>query len=136
MGMVHAEITLKNARDIISFREGNTKEDDIRNVTVTAVVNTGSMNLCITEELCTKLGLAYWGEKFAVVANGERIRCKVTEPVEVHWKNRDTVVPAMVIPGAKHILLGAIPLEGMDLMVNPVDQELVGVHGDEVIFMI
>ena len=42
----------------------------------------------------------------------------------------------MVIPGAERILLGAIPLEGMDLMVNPVSQELAGVHGDEVLFMI
>ena len=103
---------------------------------MTAVVDTGEMNLCITEELCKKLGLEIKGEKNAVVANGQRISCKVTEPVEVHWKNRDTVVPAMVVPGAEHILLGAIPLEGMDLMVNPVSQELVGVHGDEMLFMI
>ena len=48
------------------------------------------------------------------------------------WKNRDTVLPAMVIPGAEVVLLGAIALEGMDLMVNPVTQEVVGVHGDEV----
>ena len=36
----------------------------------------------------------------------------------------------MVIPGAESVLLGAIALEGMDLMVNPVDGELVGVHGE------
>ena len=35
----------------------------------------------------------------------------------------------MVIPGAESVLLGAIALEGMDLMVNPIDRELVGVHG-------
>jgi hypothetical protein len=36
-----------------------------------------------------------------------------------------------VVPGAKEVLLGAIPLEDMDLMVDPVRQQLVGVHGDE-----
>ena len=36
----------------------------------------------------------------------------------------------MVIPGAEAVLLGAIALEGMDLMVNPVTRELAGAHGD------
>jgi len=34
------------------------------------------------------------------------------------------------------ILLGAIPLEGLDLMVNPVTQELVGIHGDDVEYIV
>jgi hypothetical protein len=51
--------------------------------------------------------------------------------VEVHWKNRSTSCEAIVLPNSDEVLLGAIPLEGMDLMVNPVEQVLVGVHGDE-----
>jgi hypothetical protein len=50
--------------------------------------------------------------------------------VEIHWKNRTSTLSAVVIPGAADIFLGALPLEDMDLMVNPVTQELVGVHGD------
>jgi len=73
-------------------------------------------------------------ERDAHIANGQYIRCQVTEGVEVRWKNRETIVPAMVIPGAQKILFGAIPMEAMDLMVNPVTQEVVGVHGDEVLF--
>ena len=37
----------------------------------------------------------------------------------------------MIIPGAKKVLFGALPMEAMDLMVNPVTQEVVGVHGDK-----
>jgi len=40
-----------------------------------------------------------------------------------------------MLAGAENVLLGAIPLEGMDLMINPKTQELVGVHGDTVEFM-
>jgi clan AA aspartic protease len=134
MGMVHAEITLKNADDEAIARSGFIKPESIRTVTVSAVVDTGSMNLVITEELCEKLGLGIKEEKTAHIANGQRVACKVTDAVEVHWKNRETVVPAVVIPGAEKVLLGAIALEGMDLMVNPVTQELVGAHGDEVQF--
>jgi hypothetical protein len=41
----------------------------------------------------------------------------------------------MVIPGAETVLLGAIALEGMDLMIHPARQELTGVHGDEIEYM-
>ena len=135
MGLVQAEITLKNTSDGIKAREGLIGLQDIRTVTVTAIVDTGSINLVITEDIRQKLGLAIRGEKTAYIANGQRVRCQITDAVEVHWKDRDTVVPAMVVPGAEKILLGAIPLEGMDLMVNPVTQELTGIHGDKVEFL-
>ena len=45
------------------------------------------------------------------------------------------VVHAMIIPGAKKVLFGAIPMEAMDLMVNPVTQEVVGAHGDSEEFL-
>ena len=78
------------------------------------------------------LGLTIKGVKKALVANGERVSCQVTEAVEIRWKNRYTCIPAVVIPGAEKVLLGLIPLEDMDLIVNPVTQELVGAHGDVV----
>jgi clan AA aspartic protease len=131
MGMVHAEITLKNATDEGNAQSGLIKPKDIRTATVTAVVDTGAMHLVINEELREKLGLRIKEERYVLVANGQRVRSKVTDAVEVHWKNRATVVQAVVIPDALKVLLGAIALEGMDLMVNPVTQEVVGVHGEE-----
>jgi len=130
MGTVYAEITLKNARDEGKAREGFIEAADVRAETVQAIVDTGAMSLVINEELCQKLGLAINGEKYVLVANGERVYCKVTEAVEIHWKNRLSILSAVVIPGAKKVLMGAIPLEDMDLIVNPVTQELVGAHGD------
>ena len=130
MGMVHTEITLRNLRDNILTRDGHVKPENIRTETVTAVADTGSMYLVITEEIRQKLGLEIKGERIANIANGQRITCQITESVEVHWKDRETAVPAMLIPGAKKVLFGALPMEAMDLMVNPVTQEVVGVHGD------
>jgi hypothetical protein len=40
------------------------------------------------------------------------------------------------VPGAEEVLLGAIPLEGLDLMVDPTRQELTGAHGDEPLFIL
>ena len=132
MGMVYAEITLKNAADEVKAQEGLIKAEEIRTATVTAVVDTGSMYMVITEELRQKLGLGIREEKTARTANGQRVLSKVTEAVEVRWKDRDVILQALIIPGAETVLLGAIALEGLDLMVNPVTQELVGVHGDKV----
>jgi len=124
MGMVYTEITLKNVKD-----------ETVAPETVTAIVDTGSLNLVITEELRRKLGLGVKGERTALIANGQRVTCKMTDAVEVYWKDRETVVPAMIIPGAEKVLLGAIPLEAMDLMVSPATQEVVGVHGDKIEYL-
>ena len=136
MGTIHAEITLKNVKDEAIAQAGHIKSEDIRTATVTAVVDTGAMSLVITEELRQKLGLGVVGEKVAKIANGQRVSCKRTDAVEVKWKNRETVIQALVIPGAQKVLLGVILLEAMDLMVNPVTQELIGVHGDTEEYMV
>ena len=130
MGTILTEITLINATDNGNCERGLIKEQDVRAVTVMAVVDTGAMTLVINEELRQKLGLTIKEEKPVLIANGQRVRCKVTEAVDIHWKNRGSSQRAVIIPGAEKVLLGAIPLEDMDLIVNPVTQELIGAHGD------
>jgi clan AA aspartic protease len=136
MGMTRTEITLKNVRDDAYAQGWYIKEEEIGTANVTAVVDTGSMSLVITEEVREKLGLGVKEERIVKTANGQRVTCHVTEAVEILWKNRNMTLPALVVPGAEDVLLGAIPLEGMDLMVNPVTQELVGIHGDKEEFIL
>ena len=136
MGTVHAEITITSTADETRVKEGLIKEDDVRSITVQAVVDTGAASLVINEEQFEYLGLGVREERKARVADGRWVHCRITDGVTVHWKDRQMICPAMVIPGADTVLLGAIPLEGMDLMINPGKQELVGVHGDEVKFMV
>ena len=131
MGLVTAEITLTNPLDVGYAREGYIETEDIRSVTVLSIVDTGAMTLVITEELRRKLGLRIIKDKMSKIANGQRVKSHITDSVEVRWKNRISTVNPVVIPGADLILLGLIPLESMDLIVNPVTQELVGAHGDE-----
>jgi clan AA aspartic protease len=134
--MVYAEITLKNAGDIVKLRDGLIREKDVRSVTVTALVDTGAGTLVINETVCRKLGLEIRGLRGATLADSGTVTCKVTEPVEIRWKNRETACMAMVVSGDGDILLGAIPLEDMDLIVNPAKRELVGAHGDEVVCLL
>jgi hypothetical protein len=66
----------------------------------------------------------------STLANGEKVICKIAETVEVCWKDRSMTCRPWVLPGASGVLLGAIPLEDMDLMVDPANLRLVGAHGD------
>jgi clan AA aspartic protease len=134
MGFIETEITLVNESDEGKANDGTINIDKVRKETVQATVDTGAMSLIITEELYEKLGLFQKREAFANLANGLRLPCKVTNSVTIHCQNRSTAVEAVVIPGAKKVLLGVLPLEGMDLKIDPKNQTLVGVHGDEVVY--
>ena len=136
MGEVYTDITLKNVKDIGLAEEGHIKAGDVRQITVNAVVDTGAYDLCLTEEVFETLGLKVIGHLAATVADGREVTCSITAPVDVHWKDRSTTVRATVVPGSKEVLLGAIPLEGMDLMVHPKKGEVVGVHGDQALYRI
>ncbi|GHU85040.1 hypothetical protein FACS189473_3560 [Spirochaetia bacterium] len=136
MGMVHTEITLKNVGDGIRVECGKLKESEIRQMTVTALIDTGAFDLVINEATRARLGLSITKRSSATLADGSREEYQVTEPVEIHWKDRDTVSRALVLPNADEILLGALPLESMDLMVHPKSQEVVGVHGDKARYVI
>jgi len=130
MSVVYTEITLKNVIDAAFAERGIMKEDEVRQMTVQAVVDTGAWTLVISEEIREKLGLRDNGTGEATLADGKKGEFPMAGPLEIRWKNRRFTCDALVLPGAPGILLGAIPLEGMDLTINP-KRELVGVHGDK-----
>jgi len=136
MGFVHADITLRNVGDVTNVRRGYIKEPEIRQTNVTATVDTGAATLVINEDLRRQLGLVVEKPYDAELADGSAQKYGLTEAVQIQWKNRDAICRAVVVPNAKEVLLGAIPLEAMDLIINPSKQELVGAHGDEAVYML
>jgi clan AA aspartic protease len=130
MGQVIAEITLANEGDEVRAEDGTIRNDEVRKAAVQAIVDTGAMTVVITEELYKTLGLTQKDEKIANLADGRKVKCVITSPVTIYWKNRSTTARAMMVPGANRVLLGVIPLEDMDLIVEPKKEELVGAHGD------
>jgi predicted aspartyl protease len=131
MSAFREKITLVNARDIGNAREGLIPESKIRGITVDAMPDTGAWTLVINEETRQKLGLAVEGSIASTLADGSTIRYGQTEAVKIQWENRSTTQQALLVPDAHDILLGALPLEAMDLMVDPVHEWLTGVHGNQ-----
>jgi predicted aspartyl protease len=151
MGEVRTEITLVNIRDKNIADGGYIPQDQVRQLTVNAVVDTGRNprgfasefaaqtpgrmprgvnTLVINEETRDKLGLNVKRTAETTVAGGGKVPSQVTEPVMVCWKDRETPCQAVVLPGENEVLMGALPLEGMDLTVNPLRNEVTGAHGD------
>ena len=129
MGIVRTEITLINDVDTCNVERGFIKKDEVRKMTVEAIVDTGAWTIVINEETREKLGLLDKGFGEATLADGKKEEYPMAGPLEIRWKNRRFTCDALVIPDAPDILLGAWPLEMMDLTINP-KREIVGVHGD------
>ncbi|MDR0760172.1 MAG: retroviral-like aspartic protease family protein [Treponema sp.] len=121
MGEVRTEITLINLRDMAKATDGLIPAGEVRQITVNALVDTGAWTLVINEETRQKLGLNVKKNGEATLAGGIKAPCQTTEFVEVRWKDREAACEALVLPGEDEILLGAYPLEGMDLIVHPAD---------------
>ena len=136
MGVFKEEIVLENILDRGFARHGYIKESEIRTLKVEAMPDTGAWTLVINEDIREKLGLTIKETSESTLADGKTDTYDVTEGIEIRWKDRSTVLPAVVVPNAKDILLGALPLEAMDLMVDPVHGCLVGVHGDQPLHVI
>ena len=134
MGHVNTQITLKNLDDTKQAKRGNLAKDKIRQATVDVMVDTGATMLVINKELFQRLGLDATEEREITLANDAKQTCKLTEPLEIHWENRSISMPALVIEDASEYLLGVIPLEGMDLMVDTVNHRLIGAHGDHPVY--
>jgi clan AA aspartic protease len=124
MGVIHAEIELINGVDLGMVQRNLMGKDDVRRITVQALVDTGSYMLAINENIQQYLDLPIAEKRNAQLANGEILQCDVVSTVELKFKNRRTMCNAIVLPGDSEVLLGSIPLEDMDVLIHPLRQEL------------
>lgn len=125
MGLVYADIELINGGDLEMARRNIIGQEEVKRMHVNALVDTGSYMLCINENIQEQLQLPVVEKRKAQMANGSIVECEVVAPLEVRFKNRATTCRAMVLPGDSEPLLGAIPLEDMDVLIHPLRQELI-----------
>jgi clan AA aspartic protease len=125
MGLVHAEIELISGDDLVLNRRGYLPKDQIKRMKVTALVDSGAYMLAINEVVQTQLDLPVVDKQVAEMADGSQINLDVVGPIEVRFENRRTSVDAMVLPGEAEILLGSIPMEDMDVLIDPKQQRLI-----------
>ncbi len=106
MGLVYSNITLSNP--VI----GSMKPID-----VLSLVDTGATYLCIPQHIANQLELSELQKREVTLADGSSSVVPYVGPIKVTFENRICFVGAMVL--GDQCLLGAIPMEDMDLIVHP-----------------
>ena len=125
IGLVYSEIEMINAEDIALARRFIIGEDEVKRMFVKMLVDSGAYNLCINETIQEQLQLPFVEKRKAQLVNGHIEEYDVVGPVQLRFKNRKTVCNAMVLSDDNEPLLGAIPLEDMDVLIHPLRQELI-----------
>jgi clan AA aspartic protease len=114
MGIIYADIQIRNPA-----------RPELATLTSKALVDTGANYLCLPAHLAVQLGLLDGGPaemREVRLADGSARAVPYVGPIQLRFKNRSCFVGAMVL-GAQ-VLLGAIPLEDMDLVVLPSTMQL------------
>lgn len=106
MGIIYTQITLSNPID-----------ESLKPIETKALVDTGSNFLCIPEHIAFQLKLKTLEEREVIIADGSKKVCNYVGPIKVNFENRQCFVGALVLGNTT--LLGAIPIEDMDLVIHP-----------------
>jgi hypothetical protein len=125
MGLVYANLTLFNASDLYLKNEGKILENEIRHTQVTMLVDSGAYMMAVNEETKEKLGLQIVRKQKFELGNGEVEEFDIVGYIEVHFENRTAVCNAILLKGNTEMLLGAIPMEEMDVIIHPSKNKLI-----------
>jgi clan AA aspartic protease len=115
MGETHAQLTVTNL-----FTKTR--------VHIRALVDTGCALLTVTQKVAKELGFdpSEFSLRRVVLADGRSVEIPTVGPIELRFEERSCTTDAYVM--GDQCLMGFIPLEALDLMVDPLRQSLVGRH--------
>jgi len=100
-------------------------EEEIKRIRLSMLADSGAYMMAINENIQSQLELPFIEKRKAVMADGSVQEFEVVGPVMVKFANRTAVCNAFVLDGNSEPLLGAIPMEEMDVLIHPLRQELI-----------
>jgi len=106
VGHVFTEVQLSNPR-----------RPELEPVRVRALADTGALMLCLPEHVVIQLELETESEREVSVADARKVKVPYVGPVRVAFENRSCFVGALVL--GDEVLLGAVPMEDLDLVISP-----------------
>lgn len=112
MGIIYAELRLSNFG-----------KPELEEISVNAVVDTGALDLVVPEHVAIQLQLTDLKPREVLLADGTRKTVRYAGPIKIEMQGRDCVTAAAVM--GDQVLLGAFPMEVMDVIVHPRTQQLV-----------
>jgi clan AA aspartic protease len=124
MGRVMTKIRLTNSADLENRDAGVLAPEQVRTLELEALVDTGATTLAIPQDVADALGLVERRKRRVRLADGTIAEFPVVLNLVVEILGRDTVCEAFVLPAGTTALLGQIPLEALDLVVDPSSHEV------------
>lgn len=125
MGLVYADVELINAEDIGLARRNIIADEDVKRMNINILVDSGGYMMAVNDTIQEQLNLPFIEKRKAQMASGDVVEYDVVGPVMVKFANRTATCNAFVLPGDSEPLLGAIPMEEMDVLIHPQRQELI-----------
>ncbi len=124
MGLVYADIELFNYADETLCEDGYLPKEKIRNMQITAMADSGAIRLSINEVIKEQLGLRVRQQLNISLADGTKRLLDVAWPIRMKFGDRDCITDAFVLPNNEEALIGAVPMELMDLVIVPAENKL------------
>lgn len=119
VGRVVTPVVIENLADIFRVRDGRLEPNRLRRVELTeALVDTGATFLSLPKRLIRQLGLEYRYQRLGTTPTGTR-KVKVYSSVRLYVQDRDCIVDVAEVSDKTPVLVGQIPLEIMDLVIDP-----------------
>ena len=131
MGRVLTEATIENLEDLWAVKRGLLAAEQVRCITVAdALVDTGATLLSLPTRLIQQLGLSKTSTKHVRSSIG------VYDAVRLTIQGRTCTMDVMEVPDTVPVLIGQLPLEHLDLVVDLRSRSLIGnpEHGGEHVY--
>jgi predicted aspartyl protease len=133
MGKVLVTAKIINLADLFEAQKGLISEESVRSVEVTdALVDTGSTYLMMPRRLIAQLGLQSFRTRQSNTCGGP-VAIPIYRAVQLVIQEREYIGDVGEVPDNCPVLIGQMPLEGLDFVVDPNSQRLIGnpAHGGE-----
>ena len=133
MGKVQVTAKMENLEDLFKVAAGTLPADQVRSIEVAdALVDTGAVMLSLPRRMVAELGLLPYRTR-RVPTVGGIVETTICAAVRLTVQGRDFTTDVAEIPDECPALIGQIPLEGLDFVVDSIAQRLIGnpEHGGE-----
>ena len=124
MGRVMQPIKLRNSNDVSRALEGALPVEQVRSAEIEALVDTGATMLVLPSDVVAALGVPFQGMRRVRYASGAFGERAWVGNLEIEILGRKTICTAIVEKAGTTPLIGQIPLEELDLLVDPKSREL------------
>ena len=111
MGQIYASLSLSNPA-----------KENLLPIAANALVDTGALFLCVPEHIAVQLQLKEYEKREVTIADGSKKLVPYVGPIKINYLNRVCLTGALVM--GDMVLLGAIPIEDMDLVIHPAQLQI------------